>query len=182
MATMIAFLRGVNMTGHNMIRMTDLAALFKKLGYKDSEAYIQSGNVIFTNSGDQAGNEIELLIEKAIKRKFGHDIFVMIRSVEELRKVLTSNPFMSAENPDQTKHAAIFLKKTPSLAQTDKISGIDYPPDKFAVSGREIFIWCPNGFGKTKLYTNFFENKMKVTGTARNWKTIRTIVEIADKE
>ena len=182
MAIMIAFLRGVNMTGHNMIKMADLAALFRKLGYKDAETYIQSGNVIFTNIGNQAGNEIELLIERAIKKQFGHTISVMIRTSEELKKVLKVNPFVQSEDIDQTKHSALFLKETPDKAQTDRIAGIDYPPDRFTISGSEIFIWCPNGFGKTKLYTNFFENKMKVTGTARNWKTIRTLVEIADKK
>ena len=66
---MIAFLRGVNMTGHNLIKMTDLAALFRKLGFKDAETYIQSGNVIFTNHKAQAENEIEFRIEKAIKKQ-----------------------------------------------------------------------------------------------------------------
>jgi uncharacterized protein (DUF1697 family) len=62
------------------------------------------------------------------------------------------------------------------------MKGIDYPPDKFQISGNEIYIWCPDGFGKTKLYTNFFENKMKVKGTARNWKTITSLLEIALKK
>jgi uncharacterized protein (DUF1697 family) len=182
MAAMIALLRGVNMTGHNMIKMTDLAALFIKLGFKDAETYIQSGNVVFTNPDSCADKDIELLIEGAIKKQFGHDISVMIRSVEEVKKVLLVNPFVPSGDFDQAKHAAIFLKEPPLLAQTDKLAGIDYPPDKFNVSGKEIFIWCPNGFGKTKLYTNFFENKMKVIGTARNWKTISTLVEIAEKK
>ena len=179
---MIAFLRGVNMTGHNLIKMTDLAALFRKLGFKDAETYIQSGNVIFTNHKAQAENEIEFRIEKAIKKQLGHDISVLIRSVEEIKKVLLINPFIPAGDFDQAKHATIFLKEAPLQAQTDKLAGIDYTPDKFNVSGKEIFIWCPNGFGKTKLYTNFFENKMKVIGTARNWKTINTIASIAEKK
>jgi uncharacterized protein (DUF1697 family) len=122
------------------------------------------------------------VIEKGIKKQFGHDISVMIRSVEEVKKVLLANPFIPQGDFDQAKHAAIFLKDAPLPNQTDKLAGIDYPPDKFSVSGKEIFIWCPNGFGKTKLYTNFFENKMKVIGTARNWKTISTLVEIAEKK
>jgi uncharacterized protein (DUF1697 family) len=182
MAIMIAFLRGINMTGHNMINMADLTALFRKLGFKNAETYIQSGNVIFTNPDNQVGTDLELLIEKAIKKKFGHSISVMIRSAEEIKKVLQVNPFIQSEDIDPTKHSALFLKEVPAKAQTDKIAGIDYPPDKFCISGREIFIWCPNGFGKTKLYTNFFENKMKIIGTARNWKTIRTLVEISEKQ
>jgi uncharacterized protein (DUF1697 family) len=182
MASVVAFLRGVNMTGHNVIKMADLAALCRKLGYKDAETYIQSGNVIFTNPDNRTGGETELLIEQAIKNQFGHDISVMIRSAEELKKILQINPFVQSEDIDQSKHAALFLKEAPISIQIDKLAGIDYPPDRFFVSGKEIFIWCPNGFGKTKLYTNFFENKMKVIGTARNWKTISTLVEIAEKK
>ena len=71
--------------------------------------------------------------------------------------------------------AVIFLHEEPSGIQLQKVENIDYPPDKFRIIGKEIFIYCPNGFGRTKLYTNFFEKKMGVTGTARNWKTITTI-------
>jgi uncharacterized protein (DUF1697 family) len=74
--------------------------------------------------------------------------------------------------------AVIFLHETPSEIQIEKVSNINYPPDKFQIIGSEIFIYCPNGFGKTKLYTNFFEKKMGVTGTARNWKTITTILHM----
>jgi len=179
---MIAFLRGVNMTGHNMIKMADLAALFKKLGFKDAETYIQSGNVIFTDPDSGTDKEIELLIEEAIRKQLGHDISVMIRTAKELKRILLLNPFIPTEEFDQAKHATIFLKESPGQSQTEKLAGIDFPPDKFSVSGKEIFIWCPNGFGKTKLYTNFFENKMKVIGTARNWKTISNLVEIAEKK
>ena len=70
---------------------------------------------------------------------------------------------------------------TSTESQIQKVADVDYPPDKFKIIGNEIYTFCPNGFGKTKLYTNFFENKMKVTGTARNWKTITTLLNLAEK-
>ncbi len=70
----------------------------------------------------------------------------------------------------------------PSEDQMSGIKGVDYPPDKFKIIGKEIYIYCPNGFGRTKLYTNFFENKMRIVGTARNWNTINTIQGIAEKK
>ena len=72
--------------------------------------------------------------------------------------------------------------KNPSETQIQKVINIDYPPDKFKIIGSEIFIYCPNGFGKTRLYTNFFEKKMRIKGTGRNWKTITTILNIAEKK
>ena len=182
MQTCISLLRGVNMAGHNKIKMTDLSALFKKLGFKDAETFIQSGNVIFNDQEDLPRHEISAKIEEAILKKFKYNIPVMIRTAEELKAVIFSNPFSGEENFDPQKLAVIFLYEKPVKAQIEKVSNIDYPPDKFKIIGKEIFIYCPNGFGKTKFYTNFFESKMKVTGTGRNWKTINTIYEIAVKK
>jgi uncharacterized protein (DUF1697 family) len=181
MQTYISFLRGVNMTGHNSIRMTELSILYKDLGFNDSETYIQSGNVIFNSINGLSVPDISLRIEQGILEKFNFNIPVLIRTVEEMREIISANPFKMGENFEPSKMAVIFLHEKTSDAQIQKVINIDYPPDKFKISGSEIFIYCPNGFGKTKLYTNFFEKKMGVTGTARNWKTINTILQIAEK-
>jgi uncharacterized protein (DUF1697 family) len=182
MQTYISFLRGVNMTGHNSIKMTDLAALFVKLGLMDAETYIQSGNVIFSDTGGISTNALSITIEKAILESFSYDIPVMIRTNKELHDLFSSNPFLEESNFDPAKMAVIFLHDTPSDSQIQKVANIDYPPDKFRIIGKDIFIYCPNGFGRTKIYTNFFERKMGVTGTGRNWKTITTISGIIEKK
>jgi uncharacterized protein (DUF1697 family) len=169
------------MTGHNSIKMTDLAALYSDHGFIRPETFIQSGNVIFSTEKELPVPEIAQVIETALHVTFGYDIPVMIRTVPEMRNILSSNPFLGEANFDPAKMAVIFLhdRLTESLIQ--KVADIDYPPDKFKIIGNEIYTFCPNGFGKTKLYTNFFENKMKVKGTARNWKTISTILDLAEK-
>jgi uncharacterized protein (DUF1697 family) len=183
MSSFIAFLRGVNMTGHNTIKMADLVALLRKSGFSDAETYIQSGNVVFTAAGTSNTAEIESTIEKVINRKFGYDIAVMVRHSEELKEILKKNPFISeGELSDSAHNATLFLKDKPAPEQLKRLEGIDYPPDKFSISDREIFIFCPNGFGKTKLYTNFFENKLKIKGTARNLKTISTLIGMAEEK
>ena len=170
------------MTGHNSIKMTDLSALYKELGFSDAETYIQSGNVIFSSPSDLPVSNISVKIERAIFERFNHNIPVMIRTTDEIRKLISTSPFIADENFDSSKMAVIFLYKEPLIAQIQKVINISYPPDKFKIIGKEIFIYCPNGFGKTKLYTNFFEKKMDVKGTGRNWKTINTILEIAEKK
>jgi uncharacterized protein (DUF1697 family) len=180
MQTFISLLRGVNITGHNAIKMTDLAALYRNLGFLSTETYIQSGNVIFKSDTDSPVSDIALKIERAILHKFHFNLRVMIRTVSEMREIISSNPFLSEDRFDPSKMAVIFLHEKVSIAQIQKISDVDYPPDKFKIIGKEIFTFCPNGFGKTKLYTNYFEQKMGVTGTARNWKTITTISKIAE--
>ena len=182
MQSYISFLRGVNMTGHNSIKMADLLALFLKLGFADAETYIQSGNVIFTDPGDVLPSAFSTTIEQAILEKFNFIIPAMIRTSQELTYLLSTNPFLAEPDFNPAKMAVIFLHEEPSASQLLKVADVDYPPDKFKIIGRDIFIYCPNGFGRTKLYTNFFEKKMGVKGTARNWKTISTILNIVQKK
>jgi uncharacterized protein (DUF1697 family) len=156
--------------------MAELASLFKDLGFSDVQTYIQSGNVIFKS--DNTEGELREKIEKGISDRFGYDIAAMIRTVDELEALFLSNPYLKEDDFNPAKMAVIFLHEKVTDIQAAKVSTINYPPDKFQIGEREIFIYCPNGFGRTKLYTNFFENKMGVTGTTRNWKTITTIRDI----
>jgi uncharacterized protein (DUF1697 family) len=162
--------------------MTDLAELFIKMGIRDAETYIQSGNVIFSKQGNISLPALSANIEQAILVRFNYKIPVMIRTTQELKELFSINPFLAETDFNPAKMAVIFLHSEPSDTQVLKVANIDYPPDKFRIIGKEIFIYCPNGFGRTKLYTNFFEKKMGVTGTARNWKTITTILNIAEKK
>jgi uncharacterized protein (DUF1697 family) len=168
------------MTGHNSMKMSDLSGLYVELGFKDVETFIQSGNVLFRTPSENSESATAGKIEKSIKQRFGYDVPVMIRNIEELRVIFSSNPFTGEEKFDPARTAVILLHEIPSEDQIQRVIKADYPPDKFKIIGREIFIFCPNGFGRSKIYTNFFENKMGVTGTARNWKTISTILNIAE--
>ncbi len=169
------------MTGHNAIKMTGLATLFRKIGYTDAETYIQSGNIVFTYS---IGNidSVSSMIRKAILSEFSLNIAVISRTLDEMKKIISANPFLEEPGFDPSKMAVLFLELKPSDEQVLKVAGVDYPPDKFYINGSEIYVYCPNGFGKTKLYTNFFEAKMKVTGTARNWRTVNKLMEMAEKK
>ncbi len=169
------------MTGHNKMKMADLTALYHNLGFNDAVALIQSGNVVFSSEVKYSVPELSKKLEKAILERFGYVVPVMIRSVEELKNIILVNPYLMEENFVPSRMAVVFLPEKVSEEQTGKVINVDYPPDKFTVSGSEIFIFCPNGFGKTKLYTNFFEKKMGVTGTARNWNTVLTILDMAVK-
>ncbi len=182
MNTLISFLRGVNMAGHNKINMTRLSELFERIGLRQSETYIQSGNVIFNNINNLKKDDVASLIENAIKDTFGLTVPAMIRNIDEIKKIISKNPFLNEKEFDPAKMAVMFLRFEPGEDQLLKVRDVNYPPDKFSILGKEIFVYCPNGFGRTRLYTNFFENKMKVIGTARNWNTINTILELAEQK
>jgi uncharacterized protein (DUF1697 family) len=165
------------MAGHSTIKMADLLLLYKKIGYKDAVTYIQSGNVVFTLSDNE--ENIASKIEDAIRKKFGYEVTVIVRTAGEIEKINHLNPFLPEKDFDPAKSSVILLSEKPDKDQLSKVADVNYPPDRFKIIGKEIFIYCPNGFGRTKLYTNFFEDKMKVKGTARNWKTISAITGIA---
>jgi uncharacterized protein (DUF1697 family) len=169
------------MTGHNSIKMADLTVLFKDLGFEDIQTYIQSGNVLFNAPSGVGPEDIRQRIEKGILNRFNFTVPAMIRSINDVGNLFSANPFLGEDNLDHSKMAVIFLYEAASEEKVLKMKNVSYPPDKFQIIGSEIFIFCPNGFGRTKLYTNFFEQKMGVTGTARNWKTITTIYNIAIK-
>jgi uncharacterized protein (DUF1697 family) len=160
--------------------MTDLAVLYKNLGFKDVATYIQSGNVIFSCDAELKVRDISLKIEREINKRYNYDVPVLIRTVKEMKKLISVNPFLTEKKFDPAKMAVMFFYEKSSEAQIQKVINIDYPPDKFKIIGGEIFIYCPNGFGKTKLYTNFFEKKMGAVGTARNWKTVNTLLNIVE--
>lgn len=178
---MIAFLRALNMAGHNLVKMKELEGLFSSLGYEDVKTYIQSGNVIFSDTGKEKKEVIARRLEKAISDRFNLNIEVMVRKVADLKGLAARNPFLDEGDFNPLKMAVIFLNKKPSGDSVKAMANVSYPPDKFHISGQEIFIYCPNGFGRTKLYTNFFEKKMGIRGTARNWKSVMAILEIAGK-
>jgi uncharacterized protein (DUF1697 family) len=180
MPTYISFLRGVNMTGHNSIKMADLSLLYHSLGFKENRTYIQSGNVIFRADQSISEEEISVKIEGAIKEKYGYNVPAMIRTSDEVKSLFLTNPYLDFQDFDPSKMAVVFLHEKITDIQLLKMRNINYPPDKYQITGREIFIYCPNGFGRTKLYTNFFEDKMGVKGTARNWKTINTILSMIE--
>lgn len=182
MQTYISFLRGINMTGHNSLKMTDLSELYNGLGFKNVVTYIQSGNVIFSSDDGSNETELELKIEKGILKRFNYVVPVMIRTAQDLTGLFSSNPFLEEPDFDPSKMAVIFLHDEPTDNQLKKVADVDYPPDKFKITGKEIFIYCPNGFGRSRIYTNFFEKKMKVSGTGRNWKTVTTLLGIAEKK
>jgi uncharacterized protein (DUF1697 family) len=170
------------MGGHNKIKMVDLAAMFTSLGFRDVVTYIQSGNVVFHDPLDSSDEVLSTRIENGISETFKLNISAVIRHVEEIEGLIPRNPYLAEKNFDPARMGVVFLRKAPDQAGLKKMEGISFPPDKFEISGSEIFLFCPNGFGRSKLSTNYFENKMKVTGTARNWQTILKMLELANKQ
>lgn len=182
MKTYIALLRGINVSGKNKIKMTELKNLFVDLGYHDVLTYIQSGNVIFKSSIKES-ILIEDTIISAISKRFGYAIKVLILNKDELTVLFNSNPFL-AKDPtmDISKLHVTLLNKEPDFVGMPHIkiivAAID---DEFEQIENTIYLYCPNGYGNTKLNNNFFEKKLNTDATTRNWKTITKLVELSNQ-
>lgn len=180
MKTYIAILRGINVSGSKMIKMNELRAHLEGIGLQNITSYIQSGNLIFRFQ--DADPEIPALaIEKKIKKEWGFTVPVLVKTLEEWKDVLMNNPFLNERNEDIGKLHVTFLSHTPDKVLIDKLADFNSGTDEFIFSGKAIYLFCPNGYGRTKLTNNFFESKLKTSATTRNWKTVIKLAELAEE-
>ncbi len=179
METVISILRGINVSGHRLIKMADLKVLYEKLGYKEVVTFIQSGNVIFKSDKKASDLAHAEAIEKTINKKYGFDVPVITRSIEEWGKTLKGNPFLKQKDVDLERLYVTFLSEKPEPTLVKSIRTLDYSPEEFAVVGKEVYLYCPVGYGNSKLSNGFFESKLKVIATTRNWKSINKLYALA---
>ena len=178
MQTYISFLRGINVSGQKSIKMIDLQTLYEGVGLMNVKTYIQSGNVIF-QSEIVSNKAIEEDIEKQINQKYKFSVPVIIRSLSEMTEIIESKPFANVENIDMKKIYISFLSEKPDSESVESITKLSYLPEILYNLNKEIYLYCPSGYGNTKLSNNFLENKLKVKATTRNWNTTNKLIEIA---
>jgi len=159
--------------------MVDLAKLFESLRFKNVRTYVQSGNVVFHSDPADASTIAEK-IEKKIRQAYGFEVNVIIRTSDELEKIISRNPLAKEKETDRLH--VTFLAEVPDERLA---SGLDIKKEKnekFIITGREIYLYCPNGYGRTKLNNTTFEKKLKIIATTRNWNTTNKLLEIAKSE
>ena len=172
----ISVLRGINVGGHRKILMPDLKNLFVGLGFLNIETYIQSGNIIFSSKDTNTCAKIACLIQRKIKDIYDFDIPVMVITAESLCSIVKNNPFV--HDKDTENLFLSFLSKKPDRAKLSEINKSTFLPDSFEIIGAFVFIYCEGKFSQTKLNNQFFEKKLKVSSTTRNWKTILKLSEM----
>jgi len=177
----ISLLRGINVGGKRKILMKDLKVLYEDLGFSNIITYIQSGNVIFETDKKNNEKESALIIKKAIFKTYGYDVPVIVRSDIELKKVFTLNPFLKSIDPDISTLGVSFLEDIPSVElkkNTEVLGGNIAPNDKFRIINNHIYILCAGKYSQSKLTNTFFESKLKMSVTTRNWKTVIKLIEL----
>lgn len=173
----IALLRGINVSGQKKIKMVDLRAMCEKMGYEEVHTYIQSGNVIFETK-EQNQSDIANTLHEQIEKTFGYDVPVMVMTQTYLQEVVDHNPFLKKDLDVNTKLLHVtFLATKPTNDLVSTLTTKDYGTDEFEVIENRVYLYFPNGYGRTKLTNNTFEKQLKVAATTRNWRTINKLLE-----
>lgn len=176
--TYVALLRGINVGGQKRVSMADLRALFAALGGEDVATYVQSGNVVFKSPVDSPAALIQT-VEERISCALGLDVTVLLRTRTQLADVLAGNPLAAGGREPATLHVT-FLAEAPDPARLRELEAKQLEPDEFRLAGQEIYLHCPSGYGRTKLSNAYFEKRLGVAATTRNWKTVTSLVELAN--
>jgi uncharacterized protein (DUF1697 family) len=173
----VALLRGINVSGQKKIKMLDLRAMCGQMGLQEVQTYIQSGNIIFESSEEDT-TVLEKDLKEQIQATFGFDVPVMVLTQTYLQEVAENNPFLE-KNPElDTKLLHVtFLAKQPAEDLVKALAEKEYGTDEFEVIGSRVYLYFPNGYGRTKLTNNIFEKKLQVAATTRNWRTIGKLQE-----
>jgi len=180
MGRYVAFLRGINVGGRVTIAMAELREILAGAGYTEVSTLLNSGNAIFTVGGKTNAAAVARVVEGAIEARFGRAVPCLVRSDKELAAILAHDPFKGVAT-DRARYMVTFLSAEPDRAKLAAIKPEDYLPEQFVAHGREIYLWCPNGLRDTAFGNVFFEKKLGVTATARNWNTVTKALAAAQR-
>lgn len=169
-------LRGINVGRTKKIKMDELRDLYESLNFKNVTSYIQSGNVVFKFE-DVSPPKLSAEIEKKIKEVFSFDVKVFIRTKDEFHHTIANNPF-KREDPKYLH--VTFLSDSPKENPIQEIDLLRETSEKFSITVKKIYLFLPKGYARTKLSNGFFEKKLRVSATTRNWRTVNKLYDIAN--
>ena len=176
MNSFIALLRGINVGGHKKILMADLRVLFEKLGFENVRTFIQSGNVIFLTNENNPRN-LEKIIKDEITRVYGFEVTLLVKTPSEIQVIFNNCPFSEEK---KINSYFILLNSFPKKELIELTNQISYPDEEFYLTNSCVYFYCSKGYGKSKCGNNFFEKNLKVSATARNYKTLLKLIELSN--
>jgi len=176
MKTYIALFRGINVGGNNSLPMKELVVILESLGARNVKTYIQSGNAVFVGE-DNDPLHLSQQIRVEINKRREFDPYVLLLGMDDLERAIAQNPFPEAETNPTVLHAG-FLGARPERPDMTKLESLKSETEKFRLVGRVFYLYAPDGVGNSKLAARV-ERLLGVPMTARNWRTVRTIWEMA---
>jgi len=176
----VALLRGINVGGNKKVSMPVLKSMFESMGFGGVRTYINSGNVVFgAADGVSSSRAFVGGIEREIEKTFGFPVDVVVRSADDLERILTANPFAAEGEPSGLHLHVGFMRGVPAQPGIDKIAAFVNERDEFRIVGEEIYVVFRNGMRDSKLGNNL--PKIGVPVTLRNWNTTARLAEMAQQ-
>lgn len=175
MTTRIVLLRGINLGARNRVPMAELRGLLERLGCQAVRTFGQSGNAVLAS--DAPADELEAAIGAAVAR-LAVETTVITRTAGGLAAVVAGNPF-AAVATDPRLHQVSFLSAEPDPAVIRELAAADIAPERVAFAGREVHGWHPNGIQRSPLARLLTDHRLGVTATARNWRTVTALSDLA---
>lgn len=173
----LALLRGINVGGNNIIKMTDLKECFESMGFTDVATFIQSGNVLF-KSGEKDKVKLTQKIEKTLSGSFNYKSLIVLINRDELETVVKKAPKGYGQNPGEYRYDVLFLKEPLTAVEAMKSlkerEGVDkaYPGKNVLYFSRLI-----SKAGQSYL-TKVISLPVYQRMTIRNWNTTSRLFEL----
>lgn len=180
MNTYISMLRGINVGAQKTIHMAELTRLYQALDFASVKTYLQSGNVVFESAEPDAGR-LAAAIEAQIERTFGFKVSVFLRTPADFQSLIAGNPFLAERKEDPTRLHVTFLYRPVGEAEISRLKRPKTDADEFVAGTKEIYLFCPNGYGRTKLSNGYFEKILGLPATTRNWNTVQALYMLAEE-
>ena len=177
MTPFVALLRGINVAGQKQIRMADLQKSCEASGLKDVRTYLQSGNVAF-RAGRADPRRLAEALRARIAKDFEHDVEVLVLPAKELNLIAGSNPLRPRSGDEQRLFHGTFLFQRVAGKRFRQLKLPALPGEKAVMVGQAVFLYCPHGYGRTKLNNSFFEKALGVPATTRNWRTVLALKDL----
>ena len=174
----VALFSGINVGGNRIVKMAELRAFFEELGFSDVATYVQSGNAVFRSSKGDAAT-LTKQIEAAFEKKWGFYSRIMVRDLSWFERLVSENPYpeLAAEH---TKLHAYVLEREPTADEAARLAEKCTGPESFEVKGDVLYLNAPDGLGKS-VFAGLIPRTLKVPGTARNWRSVLALLEMAGK-
>ena len=176
MQTWIALFRGINVGGHNILRMAKLKRDLESLNLKNVRTYIQSGNVVFDTTASTASS-LSKRISRLIEERHGFRPHVFLLNHEDLQAAVESNPFLEAVSDPKTLHFS-FLAEPAIDPNTKALDDAKSSTEKYKLTDRVFYLHAPDGIGRSKLAANA-ERHLGVVTTGRNYRTVDKLLSMA---
>jgi uncharacterized protein (DUF1697 family) len=177
MTRYIALLRGINVTGQNLVSMESLRSYFEEIpGVKNVITYVQSGNVLFDAPIADA-NTFVPIIEQKLHQKLGYEVNVLLRLFSEMKQVIENNPLTTVKTEEKNRLYVTFLSEVPAFDVRGSLGVYSNDAEYARVVNKEVYIYS-NNYGKTCFSNTFIEKKLGVKATTRNWATVNKLVEL----